>query len=185
MGQQVSALSIVLDAAEKWADELTTYIIPSDESYGPDLEETAQGHRDEADRISAAIKALTSGVEPPTPKISFAPCIQGVIEIGADKSEFLLPLHREDVRYSQWGAYNPVLWPRVDLLEKLAAAAAEWADENLCRTCKENLLDDGEGFDGECGDCADKTEAEDDDDPLCDECTQWREAERSDDEQDD
>lgn len=26
-----------------------------------------------------------------------------------------------------------------------------------CRTCKEETLDDGEGYDGECGNCADRT----------------------------
>lgn len=94
------------------------------------------------------------------PEVSYAPCIQGTIEIGDRKSEFLLPLANDSVKYSQWGADNTVLWPRADLLEVMADAAAEWVSENLCRTCHENLLDDGEGYDGECGDCADKTDQE-------------------------
>lgn len=33
-------------------------------------------------------------------------------------------------------------------------------DNEFCRTCDANLLDDaGEGYDGECGSCADKSEA--------------------------
>lgn len=96
----------------------------------------------------------------PADEISYAPVIKGTIQIGDDTSEFMLPLLNDSVQYSQWGADNYVLGPRVDLLETLANAAQEWAEEHLCRTCKENLLDDNEGYDGECGNCADKTESE-------------------------
>ncbi|UOK18408.1 hypothetical protein SEA_BRUHMOMENT_92 [Arthrobacter phage BruhMoment] len=103
------------------------------------------------------------GVEPPTPEISYDPCIKGTIEIGGVTSEFMILLANDSVQYSQWGASNTALWPRVDLIQGMHAAATDWADENLCRTCKERLLDDGEGYDGECGDCADKREGENDD----------------------
>jgi hypothetical protein len=94
----------------------------------------------------------------PADNVSYAPCITGKIEIGDTTTEFMLPLLNDSVTYTQWGAPTYVLGPRVDLLEKMSDGAREWAEENLCRTCKENLLDDGEGYDGECGDCADKTE---------------------------
>ena len=115
---------------------------------------------------AAQLEAIKKIIVPePESPVSHDPCVQGVIEIGGRKSEFLLPLGRPDVKYSQWGADNTVLWPRADLLEVMADAAAEWVSENLCRTCGENLLDDGEGYDGECGDCADKTEEGRDTDP--------------------
>lgn len=93
--------------------------------------------------------------EPASP-VSHAPCIQGTIEIGQRSSEFLIPLDRDDVGFSQWGADNTVLWARVDLLDEMSKTAKEWAIDNLCRTCHENMLNDGEGYDGECGDCADR-----------------------------
>lgn len=102
--------------------------------------------------------------EDPSP-VSYAPCITGTIEIGDSTTGFMVPLGG-DSGWSNWGAANEVLATRVDLLDTLESAASEWASENLCRTCKENLLDDGEGYDGECGDCADRNpeNREEDDD---------------------
>lgn len=88
--------------------------------------------------------------------------IKGTIEIGGRTSEFML---LEDGGWTQWGVDQIIAGQRVDLLERLSHAYMEWADENLCKTCKENLLNDGEGYDGECGDCADKTEEGRDTDP--------------------
>lgn len=102
--------------------------------------------------------------------VDFAPCVTGQVNIGGEVTEFMLPLLNDSVTYSQWGAPTFVLGPRVDLLEKMADGAREWAEENLCRTCKARLLDDGEGYDGECGDCADRNPAnrEDDDEEEAD-----------------
>lgn len=63
-GQAKAALDVVIEAAGKWRNELTEYIIPADESYGEDLEETAEGHRSEADQIDDAIKILQGGGDP-------------------------------------------------------------------------------------------------------------------------
>lgn len=52
------ALATVLDAAGQWRDELTIYVIPHDEQH-EGLEETAEGHRNAADEISAAITVLS------------------------------------------------------------------------------------------------------------------------------
>ena len=117
----------------------------------------------------------------PSP-VSHAPCAQGTIDIGGVTSQFLLPLVNDSVRYSQWGASNTVLGDRVDLLDAMAGAAREWALDNLlCHICRENTVDDGEGYDGMCGDCADKSscvaDCSPDDDELdgpCSECgTDW------------
>lgn len=35
-------------------------------------------------------------------------------------------------------------------------------EAGVCRTCYDALTNDGDGFDGECGNCADKTEEGDD-----------------------
>ena len=68
--------------------------------------------------------------EPESP-VFYAPCIQGTIEAKGRKSEFMLPLDRDDVGFSQWGADNTVLWERVELLDELSKAAKEWALDNL------------------------------------------------------
>lgn len=81
-----------------------------------------------AEQLAAIEKILLP--EPASP-VSHAPCIQGVIEIEGRKSEFLLPLDRDDVGFSQWGADNTVLWARVDLLDELSKTAKEWAYNNL------------------------------------------------------
>lgn len=85
--------------------------------------------------------------------------ISGKIELNGRTTEFTL----NDQGYQQWGADTSTLGERVDLLDMLEAAVAEWACDNLCGTCRERTLDDGEGYDGKCGDCADKSEGEDDD----------------------
>ena len=59
-------------------------------------------------------------------QVTYDPCIQGTIDIEGSKSEFFIPFDRGDIGYSQWGADNTVLWPRVALLEGLATAAKEW-----------------------------------------------------------
>lgn len=67
----------------------------------------------------------------PADKVSYAPCITGKVEIGNGTSEFMLPLLDNSMGWTQWGAHNSVLGARVDLMEKLADAAREWALENM------------------------------------------------------
>lgn len=87
--------------------------------------------------------------------------IKGKVTIDGRESEFML---LEDGGWTQWGVDQPTAGERVDLLDKIAAAYMEWQDENLCSECKDHLLNDGEGYDGKCGNCADRAEKEDDDD---------------------
>ena len=75
--------------------------------------------------------------EPASPA-NHDPCITGVIEIEGRKSEFLIPLDRDDVGFSQWGADNPTLWERVDLLDEMSKTAKEWALDNLRSDDEEN-----------------------------------------------
>lgn len=116
--------------------------------------------------ITAAQYAAIGKIILPEPEspVSHAPCIQGTIEIGDATSEFLIPLANDSVGFSQWGAPNEVLWSRVALLDELSGPAREWASDNICKTCHERTLDDGEGYDGECGDCADRNPNNHDDD---------------------
>lgn len=82
--------------------------------------------------------------------------LKGQITINGRTTEFML---LDDGGWQQWGdADQSTLGERVDLLDGIAAAYTEWADENLCSECKDHLLDDGEGFDGRCGNCADRAE---------------------------
>lgn len=81
-----------------------------------------------SDQQAAIEKVLLP--EPESP-VSYDPCITGTIDIDGAKSEFLIPLANDSVRYSQWGASNTVLWPRVDLLDGMAGAAREWALDNI------------------------------------------------------
>lgn len=83
--------------------------------------------------------------------------LQGKIEINGRSSEFLLT---EEGSYIQWGADTPVLGERVALLESLGDAYRDWVYENLCIDCHDHALDDGEGADGRCGDCADRHDKE-------------------------
>ena len=50
------ALTLVLDAAGNWADELTEWIAPASEQF--DMEEDAEQERDLADDIWEAIELL-------------------------------------------------------------------------------------------------------------------------------
>lgn len=52
------------------------------------------------------------------------------------------------------GVPNPEFY--VDMVDDDEEAALE--DEDVCRTCGEPYEDGGDGFDGECPDCADKTD---------------------------
>lgn len=88
--------------------------------------------------------------------------VSGKIEIDGRETEFLLT---DEGSFTQWGPVDQtVLGERVDLLEALGEAYLGWREENLCRTCGDHLLDDGEGYDGECGDCADRNPANREDD---------------------
>lgn len=109
--------------------------------------------------ITAKQLAAIEKILVPEPEVDYAPCIMGKVIIGDTTTEFMLPMLNESVTFSQWGANGYVLGSRVDLMEALAEAAGEWAQDMLCRTCKENLTDDGEGYNGECGDCADRNES--------------------------
>ncbi|QOP66212.1 hypothetical protein SEA_DANIELLEIGNACE_72 [Arthrobacter phage DanielleIgnace] len=84
--------------------------------------------------------------------------VSGKIEIDGKTTEFMLT---EEGSYTQWGADTPILGERVDLLEKLGEAYRDWCEENLCSECGDKTLDDGEGYDGKCGNCADKAEGGD------------------------
>jgi hypothetical protein len=79
--------------------------------------------------------------------------VKGTITLNEVTTEFLLT---DEGSFMQWGGTRDQLGPRVDLLEALGLAYLEWRQENLCTTCEERLLDDGEGYNGECGDCADR-----------------------------
>lgn len=90
--------------------------------------------------------------------------IQGKLTIDGRTTEFILPVGDYSIKYSQWGADTLVLGSRVDLLEAMADAVAEWAQDNLCSECHDATLDDGEGWDGKCGNCADRD--------ACTECSE-------------
>lgn len=157
------------------AEQANSHIIMDQGDVIPDL--------DRALELAAVLVADTmeGGRDSDPSPVSHAPCIQGTIDIDGRLSEFLIPLLNDSVSYSQWGAGNPTLWERTDLVEALADGARDWAEENLCKTCKESMLDDGAGYDGECGDCADRSgcvaDCSPDDDELdgpCTECgTDW------------
>lgn len=55
-------LSTVLEAARKWADELTNYIEPDARKQGSDAD--AEGYESEADKVYAAIQALEEDADP-------------------------------------------------------------------------------------------------------------------------
>jgi hypothetical protein len=156
-----------------------TFQVPADITDAT-AERIRKGLEAYASTMSYTRGATVSLPEPESP-VSHAPCIQGVIDIAGLKSEFLIPLANDSVGFSQWGAGTPVLWTRVDLLDELSSKAREWADENLCRVCRENMTDDGEGEDGMCGECADRSscvaDCSPDDEELdgpCSECgTDW------------
>jgi hypothetical protein len=106
--------------------------------------------------------------------------LTGKIKLGGVETEFLLT---DDGSFMQWGGTREQLGPRVDLLEALGSAYLEWRQESLCRVCEEATLDDGEGQDGMCGNCADRSSCpadcspdnEDLMDGPCSECgTDWR-----------
>lgn len=83
-----------------------------------------------AEQYAAVSKIILP--EPESP-VSYSPCLQGKVLIDGAESEFMIPLDRDDVGFSQWGADNTVLWERVSLLDPLSVAAKEWALENLNR----------------------------------------------------
>lgn len=89
--------------------------------------------------------------------------LKGIIEIDGRKSEFNLDAALGS--YFQWGADTSVLGERVDLLTRLSDAFNEWAQDNLCSECQDKTLDDGEGYDGLCGNCADRAEKD-----VCTQC---------------
>lgn len=84
--------------------------------------------------------------------------VNGKIALNGVETEFQL---QPDGTWNNWGGDTRTLGERRDLVDALASAFQDWAIENLCITCGEALLDDGEGFDGNCGNCADKAERED------------------------
>jgi hypothetical protein len=103
---------------------------------------------------------------------------KGTITLAGTTSHFMM---LDDGGWTQWGVDQRAAGQRVDLLDNVASAYQEWQDENLCSVCKENMLDDGEGYDGMCGNCADKStcvaDCSPDDEDLdgpCSECgTDW------------
>jgi hypothetical protein len=122
-------MATVLEAAQKWADELANYIIDDAEKRGDDAD--ARQYSAELDKVHAAIEELKGDRVPdPASKVSYDPCIQGTITVGGRVSEFMIPFDKPDIQYSQWGADNTILWPRTDLLEGMAAASREWRLDN-------------------------------------------------------
>lgn len=137
----------------------------SNEQMAEDLRDMVFAVMREETELDLVVQTISPAPAPhPADNVSYAPCIKGTIEIGEDTSEFLIPLINDSMKYQQWGADNSVLGDRVELLEAVADAAQEYAQDNICRTCEAAFLDDGEGYDGECGNCADKTAADEDDD---------------------
>lgn len=69
----------------------------------------------------------------PAAAVDYSPCIEGSITANGRRTEFLIPLDRDDIGYSQWGADTITLGERVDLLEAVSLAGKEWALDNLDR----------------------------------------------------
>lgn len=86
--------------------------------------------------------------------------VSGKIELGGTATDFLLTT---DGGYVQGGAGLEALGDRVELLEVLGNAYRDWCEENLCRECEDALLNNGEGYDGKCGNCADRAEKDGED----------------------
>jgi hypothetical protein len=120
MREQIEKLDALLKSIE--ADVNAT------KGEGANINPTAREIRQalaEALIVSARLMADTT----PSP-VSYAPCITGKVEVEGAVSEFMIPLEDDSVRYSQWGAGNMALWPRVDLMEGMADAAREWYADN-------------------------------------------------------
>ncbi|MFT4471861.1 hypothetical protein ACMX2H_18320 [Arthrobacter sulfonylureivorans] len=82
--------------------------------------------------------------------------ITGTISIDNRATAFTLD---HEGAYQQFGGDRSAYGERVDLLSAMGEAVEEWASDNLCRECHDHTLDDGEGYDGRCGDCADRHES--------------------------
>lgn len=84
-----------------------------------------------AAQYEAIGKILAEGGREPDPSpVSYDPCITGTITANGESSEFMIPFANDSVAYTQWGAFNPTLWPRTDLLEGMGEAAREWYIHN-------------------------------------------------------
>lgn len=116
--------------------------------------------REDLERARELAALVVADTEPhPADNVSYAPCITGKVEIEGRVSEFLVSLDPESsTQYSQWGADNTVLWPRTDLLEKMAEVAREWVldypendedddedepEASTCKVCHESITWDG------------------------------------------
>jgi hypothetical protein len=84
------------------------------------------------ERARALAVAVVEDTEShPADAYTYAPCITGKVEIGDQTSEFMIPLLNDSMGWTQWGADNHTLGPRVELLDKMSGAANEWARENI------------------------------------------------------
>lgn len=106
-----------------------TFDIPEDFLQTAALENIRASLERHAASMAYVIGAKATVEDPPS-KVSHAPCITGKIEVGGQSSEFMIPLDNDSVMYSQWGADNTVLWPRVELVEGMAEEAREWWLDN-------------------------------------------------------
>lgn len=83
--------------------------------------------------------------------------ITGKVLIDGRETEFSISA---DGGYRQWGGSSPAAFgERVELMDRLGAAVREWASDDLCIECMDRLLDNGEGYDGRCGVCADRDQS--------------------------
>ena len=106
-----------------------TFDIPDDFLQTAALENIRASLERHAGSMAYVIGAKATVEDPPS-KVSYEPCIMGKIEVGGQASEFMIPLDNDSVNYTQWGADNMVLWPRVELVEGMTEKAREWWLDN-------------------------------------------------------
>jgi hypothetical protein len=98
---------------------------------------------EQAERALELAALVVADTEPhPADNVSYDPCITGTITANGESSEFMIPLDNDSVKYSQWGAFNPVLGDRVDLLDGMADVAREWYVHNEEETDEGGIPDE-------------------------------------------
>jgi hypothetical protein len=80
-----------------------------------------------------------------------------IVDDVRDYTIFTEAITEEDLR-RMLASFDSATTPAVNSTRAELAASLD-SDKEFCRTCDADLsIDDGEGYDGECGNCADKTE---------------------------
>lgn len=111
-----------------------TFKVPEDYLTGSTMEHLRQAMQAYASTMAYTRGALVEIDDPPTE----GPEITGQVNTGGQVSKFRIPLDDDSVQYTQWGASNTVLWPRVDLMGALAEAGREWWADNRPANDNEN-----------------------------------------------